>query len=213
MKHSYVLTAKITPGVNDSLYFWHALTGVRQFSIKHNFFCLIMASTKLMYYEYVPQSNIRSHRWWVFSKDNPKVVLFTILCFKSLVKERCVVKVLVAISDTFLYENTGCFYIRSYKFTFKPFFAFCRNQNQNSYSEEASGLVMKNIFFFFVYSELRSTSKACKFQTYNLNSYAKTSALFVMNNCFRFRWEYSREKTYSQNGLPAAAKWFVPTET
>ena len=54
MRHSYLLTAKNTPDVNNSLIFtWcERATVGKSLHIRSNFWCLIMASTKLIQFEY-----------------------------------------------------------------------------------------------------------------------------------------------------------------
>ena len=61
-------------------------------------------------------SNLCAYIWREFAEGILQVLSFTVLCFKSFVKKHCVVKILLATWETFLYES-NCNYIFC-KFTF-----------------------------------------------------------------------------------------------
>ena len=47
MKHLFVVTPKITPQVNNNIWFLHVAQDLGDsLHVRHNFLCLIMASTK-----------------------------------------------------------------------------------------------------------------------------------------------------------------------
>ena len=66
-------------------------------------------------------------------------------------KKHCVAKILLAILEILLYENSYNYdsYKFSNKFTF--FFSFRTNQKQESNFQEAGGLLTKNIFVFCIW--------------------------------------------------------------
>ena len=64
-----------------------------------------------------------SHGCRGFAEGVLHVVLFSILCFKLLVKKRRIAKILHEIWELFLCENNHCY--NSHKFAFILFFLFC----------------------------------------------------------------------------------------
>ena len=80
MNNSYVLTVKITPGFNnsDSLITWYERATVgNSLHVRSNFWCLIMASTKLMQYLYITLFFCK----WNLQKIS--IIVISIFCLNS----------------------------------------------------------------------------------------------------------------------------------
>ena len=96
----------------------------------------------------------RSTSWFVYG------FAFQVVCEKTLCSKACTRNL------RYLYENNPNY--TSYKFSCKvvfiTFLSFCRKQKQESNFQQVCDLVMRNIWTFFVYSELRSTLKVCQIQ-------------------------------------------------
>ena len=86
-----------------------------------------------------------------FAEGALEVALFTVL-FQVISKAG---KILVAVWETFLYENKWNYdsYKFSFKFAFVPFSFFSRNQKQESNFQKVGGLVTTNICFLFIESK------------------------------------------------------------
>ena len=79
----------------------------------------------------------------------------TSLWLKWSVKIHCVVTVLLAIWEIFLYESNRNYnsYRLSCKFPFILFLSFLTNQKQETCFQQVGSMVTRNIFVFFVYSK------------------------------------------------------------
>ena len=82
--------------------------------------------------------------------------------FQVFIGKNCIAKILLAISETFLCENScnDNSYKFSNKFSFVAFLHFPRNQKQESSIAQVGHLITKNIYVF-VNGELRSTLNLC----------------------------------------------------
>ena len=103
------------------------------------------------------------HSWRGFSEGILRVVLFIVLRLNWSVKKHCVAKVLLAIWEIFLHENSQNHnsYRFSYRFTFILFLSFLTNQKIRVLACWRSG---NKKYLFFVYSETHSIPKPCRIQ-------------------------------------------------
>ena len=81
---------------------------------------------------------------WGFSESVLHVVLYTLLWKRNTCKD------LLAVWETFLYENTFNYDSLKfkYRFAFIPFLSFCKIQNQESNFQQVGGLGPRNISVF-----------------------------------------------------------------